>query len=243
MTKYIRIDKREARRVYENGGTIVLSLNKPEVPMGEAVEFNGVTTCSKNGTGGQSFDTLAVDSLQWKHRYPGSQGLVWYTPAPAPLTPYDTGERLVPIPWVQEDNLRHGLKPHEDYGMVDFDNEESATVFKLHAEREGEGYVLKVEDLSGTPIRVEVDSMPPRPYTIAPTEALQEKVRDTIAELRTEYERGEAAVFWEWKQAVIIVPGEKGNRKQQIIMVHEEREPDSAIVKGWASGVRDTRIG
>lgn len=79
MTRYIRIDKREARRVYDTGGVIVLSLDKPEHQLGETVEWSNITTCEK-GEHGMSFDALASDSLAWKHRYPGSQGLVWYKP-------------------------------------------------------------------------------------------------------------------------------------------------------------------
>lgn len=152
MTKYIRIDKREARRVYENGGTVVMSLNKPEVPMGDPVEFDGVTTCSKNGTGGQTFDKLAEDGIQWKHRYPGSQGLVWYTPAPEPLTPYDTGKRAEPRVWEE----RH-RESEDDFGKVDFNDDVDYTVATLYIELQpdSKGYVLK--GYTNEPLKVEID--------------------------------------------------------------------------------------
>ena len=46
---------------------------------------------------------------------------------------------------------------------------------------------------------------------------------------------------------MILVGGESGYRKQQAIMVYEPGTSGcatmSAIVKSWAGGVRDTRIG
>jgi hypothetical protein len=156
------------------------------------------------------------------------------------LTPYDTGERLEPHPYVQRDPQLTGARSMDDYGKVDFDNEESCTVFKLHAERDGEGYTLKVQDLSYTPLTVEVDS---ELVAVTPTETLRAKVKEAIAELRTEIERESADVFWEWKTALILVPGERHVRKQQLIMVHDtELNPVSAKVGGWADGIRDTRI-
>ena len=77
--KYVRVDKREARRLYDDGKTLVMSLDRPWCAMGESTDLSGVTTVTKQGAG-QSFEELARDALQWKHRYPGSQGLVWYTP-------------------------------------------------------------------------------------------------------------------------------------------------------------------
>lgn len=60
------------------------------------------------------------------------------------LTPYDTGKRLEPKPWLgddpdQEDRPTFG----DDYGKVDFDNEESATCATLWVERNEDGsYML-----------------------------------------------------------------------------------------------------
>lgn len=79
--EYVRIDKNEARRRYNDGEVIVMSLNKPPVKIGETVQFEGVTTIQK-GPHSETFERLAEEGLQWKHRYPGSQGLVWFTPAP-----------------------------------------------------------------------------------------------------------------------------------------------------------------
>lgn len=81
--EYVRIDKRTARQLYNWGKTIVMSLNKPECAIGDSVQFTGVTTVTKEAAG-ESFNDLAAGGLMWKHRYPGSQGLVWYTPKETP---------------------------------------------------------------------------------------------------------------------------------------------------------------
>lgn len=59
------------------------------------------------------------------------------------LTPYDTGDRLEPRPWRLTDN--------DHYGYVDFDDDESATVFTIvgkrpdHNTADGSpGYLLSV---------------------------------------------------------------------------------------------------
>jgi hypothetical protein len=76
---------------------------------------------------------------------------------PHELTPYDTGERLAPIPWVQGSNSGRGP---EDYGKVDLDDDESATCLTIYVERDPQqpgGYVLHVENVS-VPLRVEVET-------------------------------------------------------------------------------------
>lgn len=156
------------------------------------------------------------------------------------LTPYDTGARLEPKLWVNPVSIDRAALLGEDYGKVDFDNDEGATEFVVHAEREGEGYVLHIDNLSETPLRVEgVDEL------VQPSEELQRRVTDVIDNLPTETERMEAEVFWQERQALVLVGGEKHYRKQQAIMVYANRliKPSSAIVKSWADGVRDTRIG
>lgn len=62
------------------------------------------------------------------------------------LTPYDTGERLEPMPWVK-DGIAGQFEPRpaepDDYGRVDFDDSDS-TVATLWIERRDDGgYVLK----------------------------------------------------------------------------------------------------
>lgn len=77
---------------------------------------------------------------------------------------------------------------------------------------------------------------------VNPTPVLYGEVQDTIAGLWTEAEREEAEVYWEDHQALILVPGEKGVRKQQIIIVTDNDSCLSAKVGNWAVGVRDTAI-
>lgn len=76
------------------------------------------------------------------------------------LTPYDTGQRLEPHAWVQGQVATPGGLPRQvevdDYGRVDFDNDEGATVLTAYVERTATGgYVLHVD--STEPVDVEVD--------------------------------------------------------------------------------------
>ena len=50
------------------------------------------------------------------------------------LTPYDTGVRLEPHAWIGSH-----LHTHDDYGKVDFENDESATEITLYIERADDG--------------------------------------------------------------------------------------------------------
>jgi len=75
------------------------------------------------------------------------------------LTPYDTGERLEPHVWVKGEVATPGGLPRrvirDDYGRVDFENEEGGTVLTVLVERAADGYVLRVDNLS-EPLAVEV---------------------------------------------------------------------------------------
>lgn len=67
------------------------------------------------------------------------------------LTPYDTGERLEPMPW--------SLETHDRYGLVDFDDDESNTAFTAvgkTCDDGSEGYLLSVTSGVFTP-SIEVD--------------------------------------------------------------------------------------
>lgn len=79
------------------------------------------------------------------------------------LTPYDTGDRLEPHPWVPG---RGGAAPsglprqtvEDDYGRVDFEDDESRTVVSLYVGRDDEGsYALRVENLSDQALTVAGD--------------------------------------------------------------------------------------
>jgi transcriptional regulator of heat shock response len=165
------------------------------------------------------------------------------------LTPYDTGSRLEPKPWhVQPRNLLQDPAEAHRYGKVDFDDDEGATRLTVHVARNNdEAYTLYayVQDEEAPTVQLTVEGK--EALLIQPSAALQEKVRQTIAELDTETERIESEVYWQQGQALILVGGESGYRKQQAIMVYEPGTSGcrtmSAIVKSWADGVRDTRIG
>jgi hypothetical protein len=160
----------------------------------------------------------------------------------ADRTPYDTGKRSEPKVWTKSH-----IEDDDDYGKVDFENDEGGTLATLYIEKDEDGtYALRGDANEPLKVEIETDEDPLDPVLIQPSEALKTKVRDTIEELYSPYEREEATVYWQEGQALILVPGEKHVRKQQIIMVHEPGYPyadiDSAIVKGWESGVQRTRI-
>lgn len=156
------------------------------------------------------------------------------------LTPYDTGKRAEPKVW--ED--RH-IEDDDDYGKVDFNTDEDYTIATLHIEQGDDGSFT----LSGNAnevLKLDIDfNTVEQPTFIQPSDALRAKVQATIADLYSPYEREEAEVYWQEGQALILVPGEKHVRKQQIIMVHEPgsfSDVNSAIVKDWETGVQRTRI-
>jgi hypothetical protein len=70
------------------------------------------------------------------------------------LTPYDTGERLEPKLWV----LPESNRPHEDYGKVDFENDESVTEAMIYVERAKDGRLdVQVYNHGSDPLRVFVE--------------------------------------------------------------------------------------
>lgn len=85
-----------------------------------------------------------------------------------PLNPYDTGERLEPKPWVEldlRDWMVTSLDPRpadpDDFGRVDFDDDEGATIAVIHMEKRtlpdgSEEYVVVIDEVQDIiPIRVE----------------------------------------------------------------------------------------
>lgn len=80
------------------------------------------------------------------------------------LTPYDTGDRLEPYAWVVvRGSAATPIRwcadgadqpDPEDFGRVDFDDDESRTVLTAYIAREGSGYVLHVENLLDETLRV-----------------------------------------------------------------------------------------
>lgn len=158
------------------------------------------------------------------------------------LTPYDTGKRLEPRPW-----LAQHRETADDWGKVDFDNEESATEAIVYIEKAEPGYALHVYNTGTQPLKLVLEEEDKPVPVIQPTEKLRENVQNMIANLSTETERIGAEVYWSDndRRAMVLVPGETGYRKQLLIFVTDvgDGEPSSAYVKGWADGIRETRIG
>lgn len=151
------------------------------------------------------------------------------------LTPYDTGDRLEPNSWLPGSDA--------DYGKVDFENDESVPLLTLHISRDqntSNGYILNIENVE-TDLTVAGDQNAPK--LVAPSKRLQEQVQEVLEGLRTKIEQDEAEVYWKHNEALILVPGEKHVRKQQLILVNADTPVLSAKVRSWAMGVRDTRIG
>lgn len=74
------------------------------------------------------------------------------------LSPYDTGERLQPFPWVKEINIDFAGSPADAYGRVDFDDDESSTVVSVVVKRDKAGdYTLYVNNNRANGVRVVVD--------------------------------------------------------------------------------------
>lgn len=66
------------------------------------------------------------------------------------LTPYDTGERLEPRPWVSKIVGLIGQN-RDMFGKVDFDNDESATEFTIYVERKNGQLVINIEAHTNSP--------------------------------------------------------------------------------------------
>ena len=169
------------------------------------------------------------------------------TPTPA-LTPYDTGDRLEPHSWTGRNQAETNF---EDYGKVDFDTEEGATVLTVHAapdewgrdERGYTGYTLHIGNVGVDHMTVKGDET--LPVIKVPSQMLLESVRQVIDDLRTPTEREEAEIYWNDDEALILVPEESHVREEQLILVNEGGITSSAKVSSsnWRVGVQDTRIG
>ncbi len=155
-----------------------------------------------------------------------------------PLTPYDTGARTEPSIW--EDEHRES---DEDFGKVDFNTDSDFTVATLWIERRGHDFALKGYNNQPLEIEIEDQSGDDEWHVMEPpTPRLKIHVERTVESLPTQAERDAAQVFWNERQAIIVVPGEKRVRKRQIIEVTDLGEILSAKVGSWHEGIRDTRI-
>lgn len=72
------------------------------------------------------------------------------------LTPYDTGQRAEPKPWVTSTQGVGGTNDRDDWGKVDFDGDSGETVATIWLERDETtgDYVVRIEDHH--PLRVTV---------------------------------------------------------------------------------------
>lgn len=71
----------------------------------------------------------------------------------ADRTPYDTGKRSEPKVWTKSH-----FESDEDYGKVDFENDEGGTIATLYIEQEADGsYTLKGYANEALKIEIEVD--------------------------------------------------------------------------------------
>lgn len=78
------------------------------------------------------------------------------------LTPFDTGEILEPHPWPLRYSEPSGsAEDRADFGKVDFDNEESATLYTVQIVKNdpvpstGELYTIRVTNLAEEPYIIE----------------------------------------------------------------------------------------
>lgn len=80
-------------------------------------------------------------------------------------SPYDLGTRLEPKPWVNASTGIAGSeyqRPAEpdDWGRVDFDNDEGASELNIYAEPDGQGgVIIHVTTMGGQPVTVDVDGV------------------------------------------------------------------------------------
>ena len=63
------------------------------------------------------------------------------------LTPYDTGDRLEARPWIPYGTEVTDSTPADNFGKVDFDDDEGMTQAVVSSQRLDDGYMLIIEDL------------------------------------------------------------------------------------------------
>lgn len=77
-------------------------------------------------------------------------------------SPYDTGDRLEPHPWVSNGLVNSQDAPREatgdDYGRVDFDDDEGNTVFTAWIQKTEAGYIFRVDEHQDVELAFETSS-------------------------------------------------------------------------------------
>lgn len=78
-----------------------------------------------------------------------------------PLTPYDTGKRLVPQVWVLGDRRRPAEHDEDRYGRVDFDDDTSTTILTVYVERGDDGqHTVHIETMGEEDVPVVLNGEP-----------------------------------------------------------------------------------
>lgn len=161
------------------------------------------------------------------------------------LTPYDTGQRLEPRPWLVQHRATR-----DDFGKVDFDNEESATQAIVYIEKNQDqqyhpGYTLRAYNMGPEPLRLALEEEDRPAVVIQPVEALRTIVEETIAGMDPAV-REEVEIYYSPNnhRALLLISGEEHVRKQLLIYLTDvgDGEPSSAYVKSWTTGIRETRL-
>ena len=73
------------------------------------------------------------------------------------LTPYDTGERLEPKLWVGSTQGVGSQNDRDDWGKVDFDNDESSTELTIYVEDKGGDLVVHIYSQGGREYTIDID--------------------------------------------------------------------------------------
>lgn len=80
-------------------------------------------------------------------------------------TPYETGMRLEPRPWVRSAEpapmpreTTTGLTTADDFGWCDFDDAPGRTVLSLYIERRETGYVLHIDNMTEEALTISGDT-------------------------------------------------------------------------------------
>lgn len=77
------------------------------------------------------------------------------------LTPYDRGERLVPLPWVLADPRRPVEHDEDRYGRVDFDDDTSTTILNVYVSRDERGeHTVHITTMGEEPVPVVLNGEP-----------------------------------------------------------------------------------
>lgn len=126
-----------------------------------------------------------------------------------PLTPYDTGERAEPSTWTPSNSHLYSMPDQDrelvvanhrdDFGKVDFDDDESATIATVWATPTDTGWTLHVHEAS-SPLAIAAET--------EQLQALMSDARAAIAEAESSTQADDMdAVFQARDEAVAVLRG------------------------------------